>query len=192
MDIFFKFEIPYILFYIITFFWILEFIVFPSKYESNDYSEKKSFQIILTIIISTISLTIITTFFGFLTFSNELEIFRIIGIISYTIGILLRYISTLTLGRYFTRNVEVSKDQQLISHGPYRLLRHPLYLGLFLLLISVPLFFANWGMFIIGTIAIGLILNQRMKIEEASMEAVLGKSYSEWKAKRYRFIPFIY
>ncbi len=192
MEIFFKLELPYILFYVITFFWILEFIVFPSKYESDDYSEKKSFLIILAIIISTITATIITTFLGWFTLSLDTPVFRIVGILFYTLGILLRYISTLYLGRYFTRNVEVSKDQTLISHGPYRILRHPLYLGLFLLLISVPLFFANWGMFILGTLAIGYVLNQRMKIEEASMEKVLGKTYQEWKSKRYRFIPFIY
>jgi protein-S-isoprenylcysteine O-methyltransferase Ste14 len=104
----------------------------------------------------------------------------------------LRYISILYLGKHFTRDVEVSKTQTLISKGPYRWLRHPLYLGLFLLTISVPLFFQNWLMTILSSIAMFFMLNHRMNIEETLMEDVIGNTYIEWKKTRYRFIPWIY
>jgi protein-S-isoprenylcysteine O-methyltransferase Ste14 len=88
--------------------------------------------------------------------------------------------------------VAVSADQTLISHGPYRFLRHPLYVGLFLLTVSVPLFFKNIPILLLSMLYMGYLLNQRMRVEEQAMERILGERYRVWKAKRYRFIPFIY
>ena len=116
----------------------------------------------------------------------------ILSLFTYPLGLGLRYISIVYLGNHFTRDVEVSTTQTLISKGPYRILRHPLYLGLFLLTISVPLFFQNWLMTIVSSVGMFLILNQRMNIEEKLMTDVIGEEYISWKNQRYRFIPWIY
>jgi protein-S-isoprenylcysteine O-methyltransferase Ste14 len=47
-------------------------------------------------------------------------------------------------------------------------------------------------MIIVSIVLMGSTLNYRMVLEERAMEQVIGKRYQEWKAKRYRFIPFIY
>ena len=193
MSTFFQPSIPHILFYVITILWNLEFVIFPSKFKSNDFSESKSFKQILFIIVLTITLTIGLTFFNLLRLPGAFhQSFYWIGIIFYALGLILRYSGTYYLGQYFTRNVEVAKDQKLVSNGPYKKLRHPLYLGLYILTISVPLFFAQWGMFVMAVLLMGHILNKRMRIEEQGMEKVLGNTYVEWKKKRYRFIPWIY
>ncbi len=190
MDTFFAPTLPHILFYIITILWILEFIIFPSKYDNGDYQEKKSFLYILAGIVTTITLTIILTWFNLFTISNYFMHF--IGISFYIVGIGLRYTSSIKLGKYFTRDVQVKEDQELISDGPYKILRHPLYLGLFLLTIAVPLFFQNILMLVFAILVMGVLLNNRMQIEEKNMETVLGNKYILWKNERYRFIPFIY
>jgi len=193
MAVFFQLTWTHVLFYVITVLWVLEFVIFPSKFKSEEFSESKSFKHILLSIILTITLTIVLTFFNVLLLpENTHQFFYVIGIIFYFIGLLLRYSGTFYLGQYFTRDVAVSKDQALISTGPYRKLRHPLYLGLFLLTVSVPLFFAQMGIFILATIIMGTVLNKRMKIEEQSMEDVMGEKYITWKNTRYRFIPWLY
>ncbi len=190
MEVFFSFHITYILFYIITLLWILEFVFFPSKHKDKDFSERKSFKMILISIVSSIGLTIILTFANYTVL--ESQVFRYIGISFYLLGLVLRYVSTLYLGKYFTRDVSVEKTQSLVSNGPYKILRHPLYLGLFLLTISVPLFFGNIIAFFYSNIIMGYVLNHRMKIEEMNMELLLNDTYRNWKKDRYRFIPFIY
>lgn len=193
MDIFFELRPSYIAFYIITAFWIGEFLIFPSKYESQDFSEKRSFIKILTAVVASIALTIV---FGYLRIfyleSSFGTIMQYMGITLYGLGIGLRYAGVLYLGKYFTRDVQVSKDLELVSEGPYRILRHPLYLGLFLLSIGVPMFFRNPGALLFTVISVGSLINQRMVIEEESMEDTIGVKYSEWKKSRYRFIPYIY
>jgi protein-S-isoprenylcysteine O-methyltransferase Ste14 len=115
-----------------------------------------------------------------------------IGLALYSIGITFRYVGTLTLGKYFTRGIEIDTKHQLVSNGLYTYLRHPLYLGLFLLGISTSLVYGNYLMIIVSMLLMGSTLNYRMVLEERAMEKIIGKRYKEWKAKRYRFIPFIY
>jgi protein-S-isoprenylcysteine O-methyltransferase Ste14 len=191
MSVFFQFDkITFYLFYIITFLWIFEFVLFPSKNETT--AEKKSFFKILAIILVSHLLTIILTFLGWFRLTTTSQVFEVIALIIYAIGLSLRYISIFYLGKYFTRDVHVDKTHELISNGPYKFLRHPLYLGLLLLTISVPIFFANGFMIVVSTIMMFWILNRRMSIEESLMEEKLGSTYLHWKLSRYRFIPFIY
>jgi protein-S-isoprenylcysteine O-methyltransferase Ste14 len=191
MAVLFQFDkITFFMFYIITFLWIIEFALFPSKHEST--AEKKSFFKILAVILISHLLTIFFTLLGWFRLASDTKIFEIIALILYGTGLSLRYISIFYLGRYFTRNVHVEDSHELISKGPYKFLRHPLYLGLLLLTISVPIFFANGMMMIFSTVLMFWILNRRMSIEESLMEHKLGSTYLLWKNSRYRFIPFIY
>lgn len=193
MQIFFQFERPaFIVFYVITFFWIGEFLIFPSQYKGKDQRETKSFLKILFAILTSHLITFVLTLLDVFRIDTLNHPLMILALVTYPMGLGLRYISILYLGHHFTRHVEVSRSQMLISKGPYRILRHPLYLGLFLLTISVPLFFQNWGMTIISSIGMFLILNHRMSIEEKMMSDVIGDTYLAWKEKRYRFIPWLY
>ncbi|MFA5471125.1 MAG: isoprenylcysteine carboxylmethyltransferase family protein [Acholeplasmataceae bacterium] len=193
MSILFQFDrIEFILFHVITILWILEFVIFPSHFKGKDKNETKTFLKILGVLLISHTLTITFTVLGWFKINNDLDkIWIYLSLFTYPVGLVLRYISIIYLGTYFTRDVEVSKDQNLVSKGPYRILRHSLYLGLYLLTISVPLFFANWLMTIVSMVIMFMILNVRMQIEEKLMEEALRKAYTIWKKKRYRFIPFI-
>lgn len=182
------------MFYIMTFLWLFEFILLRPKSKGQKTSEKKSFLYILSSVLTVVILNIISGFFPDLRISNvDLhEPLMIFSLILYTIGLLLRYVSILYLGKYFTRDVSIESKHELISSGPYTLLRHPLYVGLFLLTTSVPLFFGHIYVYIIAVILMSSVLNQRMKLEEALLTEHFKESYTTWKSKRYRFIPFIY
>ena len=185
---------PYYLFYSVTVLWIAEFVIFPSHLKKQSKQEKKSFFFILQFILIIIVLNFILGLLniGILESEQTRLFFNYIGITLYVIGLSLRYISIIHLGRFFTRHVAVSDTHELISSGPYKILRHPLYLGLFLLSTSVPLFFSNMILTPLAYVLMGYILNHRMVIEEHILETNLGQTYSTWKRSRYKFIPFIY
>ncbi|MGB0535091.1 MAG: methyltransferase family protein [Acholeplasmataceae bacterium] len=185
---------PYYLFYFVTILWISEFFIFPSHLQKQTKEEKKSFFFILQFILFIILLNFIFGVFqiGSIQVQNTREIFNYVAITLYSIGCILRYISIMHLGRFFTRNVAVSQRHELVSTGPYKILRHPLYLGLFLLSTSVPLFFSNIILIPLSYVFMGYILNHRMVLEEHILETQLGTRYKEWKRARYKFIPFIY
>lgn len=193
MTEFFKFELNYILYYSITALWLLEFVFFKSKFKASAYSEKRSFSFISVAIVLSIIPTIDLVRRELFVFSEPLlSISMWFGLFLYATGITFRYVGSLTLGRYFTRGIEIEHNHKLVSNGLYRYLRHPLYLGLFLLGISTSLVYGNYFMIIASILMMGATLNYRMDLEEKAMEKILGKTYKEWKQKRYRFIPFIY
>lgn len=192
MDILFTPNWHNLTFYGITILWVLEFILVPSQHKSASFEEKRSFLFILAAIV----LIVLVTGFWILL---EVELWysappfpiQVIGLGVYGFGLLFRYWSIKTLGAFFTRNVSVEANQALVSHGPYKLFRHPAYLGLFFLGIATPLYFVHIPGLILGVFLMGATLRHRMILEEKALEKD-NPNYHAWKAKRYRFIPYVY
>ncbi len=92
---------------------------------------------------------------------------------------------------YTSATVEVTKEQKVISSGPYSLVRHPMYAGAFLLLIFTPLALGSWvGIpFALPVMAVIVI---RLLEEEKFLASNLN-GYAEYRQKvRYRLIPLVW
>ena len=115
-----------------------------------------------------------------------------IGLVLFCSGISLRFWSFRTLGRYFTFIVQTSRDQPVISTGPYRLIRHPSYAGILLAIVALGLFIGNWGSLISLTVATvgGLVF--RIRVEERALLQSLGDGYRDYAATHKRLVPFIW
>ena len=70
------------------------------------------------------------------------------------LGLLLRWWSFATLGKYFTTVVKTSADQVVVERGPSGVLRHPSYTGLLAAFVGAGLMFGNW----VGTAASFLLI----------------------------------
>jgi protein-S-isoprenylcysteine O-methyltransferase Ste14 len=95
------------------------------------------------------------------------------------------------LGRNFSATLEVRAEQVLVTSGPYRWVRHPMYTTLFLIVSSFFLLSANW---LIGAVWIGgltAVVASRISNEDAAMEAKFGDSYRAWAARTGRLVPLI-
>ena len=181
------------LFYLLNMFWLLEFVIFRNKSKRGEYKEFASYFILILIIISTILGTILLSrsHLGLLVENPIYLGFQLLGLLFMIIGLFLRYVGSYSLGRYFTRHVDVSSTMTLVSTGPYRKLRHPLYLGLFLITIAFPIYVGNFLALVIFSPLLFIAMSYRMMIEEKALIAI-HPSYKEWMKSRYRFIPFIY
>ncbi len=184
------------LFVFITLLWWLEFIIFSKNPGGRDKKSKKghsSFNLILGAILFSLVLSLSLYFFNLGNLKNSSALFfRNSGIVLYGMGIFIRYWSLILLGSYFTRYIEVQKEQPLISSGPYRILRHPSYTGLLLLNAGLHFFIGNLPGIIISFIIIFTALHVRILEEEASMEEFFGERYKRWKMGRKRLFPWIY
>lgn len=87
--------------------------------------------------------------------------------------------------------IEIAKDQRVISTGLYAYVRHPMYAGALLILISTPLAMDSWwGLFFIIPI-IALIIWRLLDEERFLHKNLLG--YTEYCRKvRFRLLPFIW
>ena len=117
---------------------------------------------------------------------------RAIGLVLFWCGIALRLWSFRTLGRYFTFTVQTSRDQPVITNGPYRFIRHPSYAGLLLAVIAVGLFVGNWVALVFLTVAFTGALVYRIRVEERALTENIGDGYRDYAATHKRLVPFIW
>jgi len=85
----------------------------------------------------------------------------------------------------------LEKGHQLTTAGPFRFVRHPIYMGLNLLALGTALWVPTaivWAAFVL--MAIGSDL--RARSEEALLTRAFGPSYLEYRARTKRFVPGIY
>jgi protein-S-isoprenylcysteine O-methyltransferase Ste14 len=85
----------------------------------------------------------------------------------------------------------LDKGHELATGGPFRILRHPIYMGLNLLALGTALWVPTaivWAAFVL--MAIGSDL--RARAEENVLKQAFGPSYDEYCARTRRFIPGIY
>jgi protein-S-isoprenylcysteine O-methyltransferase Ste14 len=106
------------------------------------------------------------------------------------IGYILLFL-VLKENQFASRVIEVEKGQKVIQSGPYRLVRHPLYMGSILMFVASPLALGSYWA-IIPAIFIIPIYIARILNEESVLTKEL-EGYSEYKLKtRYRLIPGIW
>ncbi|MFK3957978.1 methyltransferase family protein [Guptibacillus hwajinpoensis] len=181
-----------VLFILLSVLWISEFIMKRGKKNTEtSSSEKRSFVFILLAISGVIIGTLYFSGVGLFTFQNN-TFTQVFGLFLYGSGIGLRYWGIQELGRFFSRNVVVESKVDLVSSGPYRLLRHPLYTGLLLIIIGFPLYIGTWGGILLSILLIVPALLYRIRIEERMLYMSVGETYHEWGKDRYRILPFIY
>lgn len=116
----------------------------------------------------------------------------LLGLIFIFLGVALRWYAIFTLGRYFTRDVAVAVDQQVVQRGPYRLVRHPAYSGTFLTMLGVGLALTNWAglVALLGCVFLGHF--NRVRIEEQALINTLGQPYLDYMRRTRRFIPWVF
>jgi protein-S-isoprenylcysteine O-methyltransferase Ste14 len=87
--------------------------------------------------------------------------------------------------------IRVAADQKVVSTGPYSFVRHPLYDGLLLVCIGIPLALGSyWPLLLVIPIVVLVVL--RLTNEEAVLLRDLP-GYAEYRAKvRWRLIPGVY
>src|SRR5713226_1275516 len=61
------------------------------------------------------------------------------GFVLVLAGASLAIMGRLTLRRFYSERVRIRPDHRLITHGLYRFVRHPIYLGVLLFAFSAPL-----------------------------------------------------
>jgi protein-S-isoprenylcysteine O-methyltransferase Ste14 len=94
-----------------------------------------------------------------------------------------------TLDKNFALPAVVKEHQTMVTVGPYRWVRHPMYTTLFLITIVYFLISANWFIgvtwigWIVGTVA-GMVQD-----EEAALVAKFGDEYRSYMQRTGRFLP---
>lgn len=95
----------------------------------------------------------------------------------------------LSLKRNISTTLAVSENHKLVTHGPYKYVRHPMYSFGVVLFLALMLISANW---LIGIAGIGFqlfIMIIRTPLEEKMMEKHFKGEYRSYKMKTGKFFP---
>ena len=106
-------------------------------------------------------------------------------------GLVLRSWSFVTLGRFFTWNVEVKPGQKIIRTGPYRFLRHPSYTGALMMFVASGVLLRSWVAALFAAIALVLAFKRRVRHEERLLKETFP-DYDAYAARTGGLFPRLF
>jgi protein-S-isoprenylcysteine O-methyltransferase Ste14 len=114
----------------------------------------------------------------------------IISQLFFLVGYLFLFL-TFKENKYLAHTVVVEKDQQVVTTGPYAIMRHPMYFSELVMFIFAPLALGSYWA-VIPNILLVVILAIRIITEEQVLLSEL-KGYRDYTKKiRYRLIPGVW
>lgn len=114
-----------------------------------------------------------------------------VAVVVMVAGLVVRIWAVLTLGRSFRTTVEVHPEQDVVDTGPYRLVRHPSYTGLLLVVLGFEIGTRTWPAILLTVLPLAAVV-RRIAVEEAFLLAALGPSYADYRDRTRRLVPGVW
>jgi protein-S-isoprenylcysteine O-methyltransferase Ste14 len=134
---------------------------------------------------------IATSVFAFADYPLQPILF-LAGVLFLILGLWLFHRSHADLGTNWSITLEVREEHQLITHGVYRWVRHPMYLALLIYSLGQALVLPNWLVGPSYGVAMVLLFALRVGPEERMMLDKFGKEYEAYMATTKRLIPGVW
>ncbi|UCH51959.1 MAG: isoprenylcysteine carboxylmethyltransferase family protein [Chloroflexota bacterium] len=96
-----------------------------------------------------------------------------------------------SLGSNLSVRLQIKDSQKLVTDGPYRWIRHPMYTAFYLLHLATFLLTANWFIGLSWMAGLTVTIALRIRKEEAMMVNHFGKQYRLYMQQTGRFLPVI-
>jgi protein-S-isoprenylcysteine O-methyltransferase Ste14 len=99
--------------------------------------------------------------------------------------------ATKAMGKNWSVVARTRSDHELVRTGPFAVVRHPIYLALFLYMLSFGIAFGHFGQLLLAlpVYIIGAII--RIREEEKLLRAQFGEEHARYVLEVPAFIPFI-
>ena len=124
-----------------------------------------------------------------LPFPNALRLF---GALMAAVALALFLSTHRALGDNWSVTLEVQRKHALVEAGPYRYVRHPMYLAMLLFELGLGLLAADAILLLVSPLPFLLLVALRLSREEALMQDHFGAAYRGYAERTKRIIPWIY
>lgn len=129
---------------------------------------------------------------GYFLIDRGLTFWTFLGITLITTGLSYRIYAIQILGRQFTGAVKKVTGHQLITDGPYRLIRHPSYLGSLIAFAGCAVLLEAWIGLIICVVAMMIAYFFRITAEERHLVSIFRDDYTTYQKTTWRLFPFVW
>jgi protein-S-isoprenylcysteine O-methyltransferase Ste14 len=113
----------------------------------------------------------------------------VVGTVVFVLGIALAVWARLILGRNWGMPMTQRAEPELVTAGPYSLVRHPIYSGILLGLLGTSLAISLIGLAI--TLVLGIFFVYSATVEERNLTATFPTTYPQYRARTKMLIPFV-
>lgn len=124
-------------------------------------------------------------------FTPQTAVFGIVGLAIDLAGIALAIWARIILGRNWSNAIALKDSHELIQHGPYALVRHPIYTGMLFATFGTALTIGRVTDYI-GVLFILAAILIRIRDEDALMAEQFPESHPAYRQKTKKLFPFIW
>lgn len=164
-----------------------------SKKETMDNRDRDKFSVLLIIAMSIISVAVaIIDWAYFMVPYIDNKLLTGIGSIVIVAGIAFRVWAIRTLGKHFTPTVQLKQDHELITSGPYSIVRHPSYLGAMWAIVGTSVFLNSITGILVSFTCMFVAYYIRIATEEKALSELFGQKYRDYQANVKKLLPFIW
>jgi len=125
--------------------------------------------------------------------SESAEIAIVILTAALSFGSVLLVLSAIrTLGKEWSFTARLVEGHNLITQGPYRFVRHPIYTGMLGMLLATGLSISFWMALILGVIIFAAGTAIRVRSEENLLREAFGDQFQLYKQRVAAVIPYLF
>jgi protein-S-isoprenylcysteine O-methyltransferase Ste14 len=114
---------------------------------------------------------------------------EVVGTVVFLLGLALAVWARVYLGRNWGMPMTRKDEPELVTSGPYRFVRHPIYSGILLGVVGTAL--ATYLYWLIALIVMGVYFVYSARIEEGIMTSTFPSTYPGYRARTKMLIPFV-
>jgi protein-S-isoprenylcysteine O-methyltransferase Ste14 len=112
-----------------------------------------------------------------------------IGAVVFGCGLALAVWARVYLGSNWGMPMTEKEEPELVTSGPYRFIRHPIYSGILLGILGTAL--ATNLYWLIGLLVIGAYFYYAASVEERNLSAAFPTAYAAYRSRTKKLIPFV-
>jgi protein-S-isoprenylcysteine O-methyltransferase Ste14 len=116
-------------------------------------------------------------------------ILGVVGVAVFATGIALAIWARIYLGRNWGMPTSQKADPELVTSGPYRFVRHPIYTGILIGVVGTALVTNLIGLIIAGVL--GAYFFYSASVEEKNLTATFPTAYPAYRTHTKMLIPFV-
>jgi len=113
-----------------------------------------------------------------------------LGVLLTAGGMLFSIWARVHLGKNWSGTVTIKQNHELITGGPYALVRHPIYTGLLLAFLGSALAIGEWRG-VLASAMVAIALWRKLRLEERWMHQQFGDAYQTYAQRVATLVPFV-
>lgn len=175
--------------HIFIYFSLIIFSILSDKYfyQGQKSKNNEKFEITSYLLAFTWFFTLIIPLLEYIYIKRYNLFLTTLGSILIIWGTIIRGIAIKKLGKFFSRDVEISENQKIVKIGIYKYIRHPAYAGNILQIIGFPLILNSYYSLFLSLITTSIFL-WRIKVEEEFLIDKLPE-YKKYMKETKKLIP---